>query len=226
MILDRRESDVWRILDRVYDPELDEPIAEMGFVDTVEVADNAVEVAFRLPTYWCSPNFAWLMAEGIRREVSALPWVSSVAVRLQDHMFADEVNARVNAGQAFSERFAELSDGEDLAALRAKFEVKAFQRRQESVVLRLWSLGYADAAIGAMTVRQLDAVDFEGGEAAVQKRRYREVLAKRGLAHWPGDLAFRTAEGEPLTAKGLSGYLATLRQVRINMEFNGALCGG
>ena len=109
MILRPKGVDVWRILDRVCDPELDEPITEMGFVDTVEITGSAVEVAFRLPTYWCSPNFAWLMAEGIRREVSALPWVSGVAVRLQDHMFADEVNAGVNAGQAFSERFAELS---------------------------------------------------------------------------------------------------------------------
>ncbi len=226
MMLHRRETEVWRVLDRVYDPELDEPITEMGFVDTVDIAGDAVEVAFRLPTYWCSPNFAWMMAESIRREVGALQWVSAVAVRLQDHMYADEVNAGVNAGEGFCDRFAALSDGTDLATLREKFEVKAFQRRQESVLLRLRALGYSNAAIVAMTVRQLDAVDFAGGEAAEQKPRYRELLAKRSLAHWPGDLAFRTPDGTALTAEGLGDYLGTLRQVRINMEFNGALCRG
>jgi metal-sulfur cluster biosynthetic enzyme len=222
-----RAAEVWRVLDRVADPELDEPITEMGFVEAVEVAaQGVVTVAFRLPTYWCSPNFAFLMAEGVAREVSALPWVARAIVRLEDHMHAEEVNAAVNGGARFSEAFATLCDGDDLDALRAKFEMKAFQRRQESVLLRLRALGYRDAAIVAMSVRQLDAIDFEDGEAKAQRPRYREILVRRGLARWPGDLAFRTWEGEALTAEGLRAYLATLRQVRINMEFNGALCRG
>ena len=77
-----------------------------------------------------------------------------------------------------------------------------------------------------MTLRQVDALDFEGGEAATQWPRYRELLVRRGLARWPGDLAFRGPAGEALTGDGLKGYLGTLRQVRINMEFNGALCRG
>lgn len=222
-----REAEVWRVLARVADPELDEPITEMGFVEAVEVAGHGVvTVVFRLPTYWCSPNFAFLMAEGIARELASLPWVARGTVRLEDHMYADEVNAAVNEGRSFSEAFASLCDGGDLAAVRAKFEAKAFQRRQESVLLRLRALGYADAAIVAMRLRQLDAVDFGDGEAAAQRPRYRELLVRRGLARWPGDLAFRTWEGEALAADGLGAHLATLRQVRINMEFNGALCRG
>jgi metal-sulfur cluster biosynthetic enzyme len=218
-----RESEVWRVLDRVNDPELDEAITEMGFVDQVTVKGRDVAVEFRLPTYWCSPNFAYLMAEGVRREVSALPWVARVTVLLRDHMFCDKVNAGVNGGLSFAAAFG---TGEDLGELRAKFEAKAFQRRQESVILRLRAMGFADAAIAAMTVAELDAVDFEGGEAAGQKPRYRELLVAKGLAARPWDLAFRTWDGAALTAEGLAGYLATLRQVRINMEFNGALCRG
>lgn len=223
-------AEVWRALARVADPELDEPITDMGFVESVDFAgtpdDAVVTVWFRLPTYWCSPNFAFLMAEGIVRELAALPWVAKGQVRLEDHMYASEVNAAANGGRSFSEAFAALCDGEDLAAIRAKFEEKAFQRRQESVLLRLRALGYSDASIAAMTLRQFDAVEFDGGEAAVQRPRYRELLIGRGLARWPGDLAFRDWAGGALTAEGLRAHLATLRQVRINMEFNGALCRG
>ncbi len=45
------------------DPELDEPITDLGFVRSVEVdGDGDVEVHLRLPTSFCSPNFAYLMA--------------------------------------------------------------------------------------------------------------------------------------------------------------------
>lgn len=223
-------SNVWRALGRVADPELDEAITGLGFVEGLEFAgppdDAVVTVTFRLPTYWCSPNFAFLMAEGIVREVGGVDGVSRVMVRLEDHMHADEVMEAVNGGRPFQEVFATLCDGTDLSELRATFEAKAFQRRQESVLVRLRALGWSDASIAAMTLRQLDAVDFDGGEAAVQRPRYRELLVKKGLARWPGDLAFRTWDGEALTADGLRDHVLRLRQVRLNMEFNGALCRG
>lgn len=221
-----REAEVWRVLARVADPELDEPVTEMGFVEAIEIDGSDVTVQFRLPTFWCSPNFAFLMAEGIVRELAALPWVARGSVRLEDHMYAAEVNAAANGGASFSEAFAALCDGDDLGALRAKFDEKAFQRRQESVLLRLRALGWSDAAIVAMTLRQLDAIDFEDGEAHAQRPRYREALVRRGLARWPGDLAFRNWGGEPLAVEGFRDYLGRLRQVRLNMEFGGALCRG
>ena len=46
------ETDVWGCLARVTDPELDEPLTDLGFVESVAVVDNQrVEVGFRLPTY-------------------------------------------------------------------------------------------------------------------------------------------------------------------------------
>ncbi|MFT3973388.1 MAG: iron-sulfur cluster assembly protein [Amaricoccus sp.] len=223
-------SDVWRALARVADPELDEPVTDMGFIEDVEFAgppdDAIVTVVFRLPTYWCSPNFAFLMADGISREVAGVAGVTRVLVRLEDHMHAEEVMAAVNGGRRFEEVFAALCDGADLSELRATFDAKAFQRRQESVLARLRALGWSDRSIAAMTLRQLDAVDFDGGEASAQRPRYREALVRRGLARWPGDLAFRTWEGEALTPEGLKDYVLRLRQVRLNMEFSGALCRG
>jgi len=47
-----RQNELWRRLGEVNDPELDEPITEMGFVERGEVkGDGSVEIDFRLPTY-------------------------------------------------------------------------------------------------------------------------------------------------------------------------------
>lgn len=216
---------VWQRLDRVADPELDEMVTELGFIEAVTVADDgAVRVTFRLPTYWCSPNFAFLMAEGIRREVSALPWVQSVEVRLEDHLCAEEMNAAVNAGRSFADAFALREDGGDLAEVRETFERKAFQRRQEAVLLALGGLGFAPAELAAMTLGQLDRVALDDPAAAHQRTRYREVLTGRGLAARPADPAFPDLAGRPLTEAGWAARMGELRAVRINMEFGSALC--
>ena len=65
-----READVRRALARVDDPELDEPVTDLRFIERVEIdAAGAVSIGFRLPTYWCAANFAFLMADDMRREV-------------------------------------------------------------------------------------------------------------------------------------------------------------
>lgn len=222
-----RQAEVWARLARVNDPELDDPITDMGFVERVTVsAEGVIEVEFRLPTYWCSPNFAFLMAEGIIREAGSLPWAAGVRVQLLDHMWGEEINDGLNAGRSFGEIFGSLADGEDLGELRAKFETKAFQRRQEAVILGLRERGHSDADIAAMDLRGLDAADLGHGEAARQRPRYRELLLKRHPWIGPADAVFRSLAGDTLRAEALGEYLAGLRSVRINMEFTGALCRG
>lgn len=222
-----RELEVWDCLAAVSDPELDEPITEMNFIEAVEVSDTGrVRVAFRLPTYWCSPNFAFLMAFGIRSEVSALPWVRGVSVHLRDHCMGEEVNAGVNSGRPFHEIFAENCGGAVLAEVVEKFLAKAFDRRQEVVLLGLRALGLSDAAIAGMTLGQLRAVPFTDPEVLRQRPRYLDILALKGRAVGPGDPAFPTWAGAPLAAADLPAHLGRLRSTRINMEFNGALCRG
>jgi hypothetical protein len=152
--------------------------------------------------------------------------VKDVGVTLNDHCFADRVNEGVNGGREFRSVFAEFCDGEDLIAVRAKFLEKAFMRRQESVLLGLKTKGISAADIVNMTLQNFDAIGFSGAEETKQKPRYRALLMSRKLAENPGDLAFVTWDGDRLTEDGLQDYLARLRGVRINMEFNGALCRG
>ena len=221
------EIDVWDCLECATDPELDEPITEMGFVERVEVLDaRRVEVEFRLPTYWCSPNFAFLMAFGIRREVMSLPWVVEADVRLNDHCFGDRVNEGVNSGRAYSEVFAEYCDGADLSEVADTFMAKAFDRRQETVLLGLQAQGMSPDEIVAIPLEALIAIRFDGEEERRQKPRYLERLTGQGLPGHPGDPAVPTWEGRPIAAADLADHMTRLRATRINMEFNGVLCRG
>lgn len=221
------ETEVWERLEMVTDPELDEPITHMGFVERVEVIDGRrVEVEFRLPTYWCSPNFAFLMAFGIRREVLSLPWVQEADVRLNDHCFGDKVNEGVNSGRPYHHVFAEYCSGARLDDVVGKFLAKAFDKRQETVLLGLQELGHNAAEIVSMSLGQLSQVTFSGEEEARQLPRYLDLLMTQGLANSPDDLAFPTWEGQEIEARVLKDHLSRLRSTRINMEFNGALCRG
>ena len=223
---DARLVEVWQRLDIVCDPELDEPITDMGFVEDVDIKHDQVAVRFRLPTYWCSANFAYLMASDIRLEVEKLDWVSRVRVQLEDHMFEEQVNTGVNEGRSFREIFADLAPDQGLDEIREKFRKKAFQRRQEVVLLGLQGLGFSNEQIVSLTLRELSGVQFVNEEDARQKARYLDIVRQLGRAVEPSDLAFRSYEGNAFKTDDLAGYLSNLRGVRINMEFSGALCRG
>ena len=214
---------VWARLDLVMDPELDEPVTDMGFIEAVSITANTVHVSFRLPTYWCSPNFAFLMAGDIKRQIEVLPWVGQAVVTLQDHMAAAEMNAAINSGASFGSVFEDLHPGEDLAALREKFDVKAFQRRQEVVIKAMIAIGFMPSEVVAMARGLLAVTDLADPEAARQKTRYLAILQQK-LGSNPADLAFPTYQGTPIADYPL--YMGLLRSVRINMEFSGSLCRG
>src|ERR1700730_19360691 len=122
-----RLDEVWAALGTVTDPEIDESVTVLEFVSSMAVdANNAVSIEFRLPTYWCAPNFAFLMASDMRDAVSNLTWVRSVSVKLLDHFSADLINRGVEQRQDFRDAFPGETDG-DLTDLRKKFLGKAFE---------------------------------------------------------------------------------------------------
>jgi metal-sulfur cluster biosynthetic enzyme len=217
------EEEVWARLDRVTDPELDEPVTRLGFITSVAVEGGRVHVGFRLPTYWCAANFAFLMADDMRREVSTLSWVCGVTVELGEHMYAETINAGVRDGRSFRETFgAEAS--ENLATLRHIFARKSFQRRQEKALQGLLGAGYGATALVAMSVADLQTVPVDAELAGLIE----QYLQRRGV---PGEFdaaspAFVDDTGRPLSAATLSLHLSRLRSVTVNMEFNGALCRG
>src|ERR1700736_6604956 len=135
-------DEVWAALERVTDPEIDESVTKLEFITRVEVeAGSRVRIEFRLPTYWCAPNFAFLMASDMRDAVEELPWVEEVSVQLLDHFSATLINRGVALKQDFRDAFPGETD-DDLASVRLKFLGKAFERRQELLIRHLLGAGY------------------------------------------------------------------------------------
>ena len=79
----------------VHDPELDEPVTTMGFIKAVTLKGSTAEITFRLPTFWCSANFAFLMASDMREAVEGLAFINEARVRLVDHFAARKINRGV-----------------------------------------------------------------------------------------------------------------------------------
>ena len=222
---DARTGEVWASLAPVTDPELDESVTELGFVAAVAVEGADVTVRFRLPTYWCAANFAYLMASDMHRAVSALPWVGGVAVELEEHMYAETINRGLAAGRSFGASFGEEADGE-LDAVRATFRRKAFQQRQESLLRHLLEQGRTAATLCALRVDGLEALADEAGVDRRLLARYVEIRREHGGPSTPDAFAFVDVDGGPLSPERFTAHLSALRRVRINTQFNGELCRG
>jgi metal-sulfur cluster biosynthetic enzyme len=221
---DDRQAEIWACLQGVMDPELDESVTDLNFVTKADVdSENRVHIEFRLPTYWCAANFSFLMADDMRRAVDALDWVKGVSVVLGEHMYADKINAGLASGLSFQETFGAEADG-NLDDLRQTFLVKAFQRRQVALLNHLVGVGHAPETIVALTLMELGClpVDDDG------KKLVRRYLERRAVVGPPGadEPAFVDAEGARLKTDGFAAYVARLRRVGVNAEFNGALCRG
>ncbi len=219
-----RTSEIWDRLHHVTDPELDESVTELGFVTSVEVdAMDHVHIQFRLPTYWCAANFAFMMADDMRAAVRALPWVRGVNVVLGEHMYADKINRGISQGLSFQQTFGSEATA-DLSEVRRTFLLKAFQRRQEALLSQLMARGYTAEQLVTMILADVQAlvVEKEGQDLVGRYLERREIVGPCS----PDAPAFLSAEGRRLPAEGLEVYVRGLRRVGVNAEFNGALCRG
>jgi metal-sulfur cluster biosynthetic enzyme len=216
---EERLAEVRAALAAVTDPELDQSVVDLGFVTAMEVDGGRVAAAFRLPTYWCSAGFAWIMAEDMRAALLRLPWVHKAEVRLVDHFAAERINRGVAAGAGFAAAFGGEAAG-DLLALRETFRRKAFLGRMAALIEALRRTGMADAAIAALTLADLATCPVEPALIA----RYRELRAAHGGPAGESDAAFRTPDGAPITAAGLPAWLRDVRMTRRSAEANGEMC--
>jgi metal-sulfur cluster biosynthetic enzyme len=233
------EEAVLAALREVSDPELDESLVELGFVDRVEVDQGRVEIVLRLPTFWCAPNFAYLMAHDAREQTLRVPGVRQVEVSLKDHMCGDEIGTGVSAGQPFGSVFPGQTDGDDLGELRALFRGKAFGMRQEQLVRFLLEAGLSPLEITALQLGDVvDTSDSDGLRLIVNgterllrggaplARAYLERRVRVGLGvHDDGPLV-TDLDGVPVAAQDLEAHLQRTRRQRISMTFNAMMCRG
>ena len=217
-----RSAQVQACLETVIDPELDESVAELGFVTEVELSEaGAVRISFRLPTYWCAANFAFLMADDMRLAVLTLPWVTSVDVKLQEHMYADAINDGVACGNGFAASFGEAAEG-GLDGLRLTFLRKAFQRRQAALLHHLLDAGHASGALTKMSLDALRTLPLTAEGLRLVARH----LDRRAVPGDCGPAAFVDLEGRTFDEQTLQAHLREAQKVEVNATFNGALCRG
>jgi metal-sulfur cluster biosynthetic enzyme len=227
-------------LGTVSDPELDESLVELGFLDSVRIEDEGcVEVVLRLPTFWCAPNFAYLMAFDARHQALQVPGVRQVRVILKDHMYSDEISTGISAGQRFDEVFPGQTDGEDVGELRTLFHGKAFGMRQEQLVRFLLDAGLtADEVVELRLADVLDTSNASGLRLQIDGQQRllrggaplaRTYLERRRRLHLDEDGSaglITDPVGQPIAAEELADYLNTGRRQRISMTFNAVMCKG
>ena len=203
-------SELWDALGTVVDPELDQPITDLGFVSEAVVVHGHAHVRLRLPTYFCAPNFAYLMVADAYEAVSAVASVTSVDVRLEDHFAAEEINAGVAASAGFTGAFPGEAVGE-LDELRLVFRRKAYLASLDRLCMRLPS------PVGLT----LGEVPASPALTALLRRR-----AALGLDCSSESPLLLDEEGKVIPAAEAPLRLRYARSVRVSIEGNAGFCRG
>jgi len=206
-------------LEGVRDPELDEPITSLGFVTACTVSAEAeAQVRLRLPTYFCAPNFAFLMVADAYDAASAVPGVRSAQVVLEDHFASDAINGGVAARAGFARSFDGEAIGE-LHDLRADFLRKTVMAGTDQVCRPLLAAGTDPAGLLELTLGELPP--------SGPLERLRQRRAELGLpANDDAPLMIEPATGAPVRADSLPLHLRRARTTRISIEANGSICRG
>lgn len=206
-------------LDEVHDPELHEPVTTLGFVASAEVdRDGLAEVHLRLPTFFCSPNFAWLMVADAHDAVAAVPGVRVVRVVLDEHFAGDVINAGVAARAGFVDAFTGEAVAE-LDELRVSFLRKAVLAGTDVVARGLLASGRTAAQVHALTLGEVaPSADLD------------HLLARRRELGLPSELAapllVDVITGAPLAACDVPLHLRRARLTQVGVEANTSICRG
>jgi metal-sulfur cluster biosynthetic enzyme len=206
-------------LQTVRDPELDEPITSLGFVAACIVsADGDAQVRLRLPTYFCAPNFAFLMVADAYDAVSALAGVRKTEVVLEDHFASDAINGGVAAQAGFAQSFDGEAVGE-LQELRADFLRKAVMAGTDQVCRPLLAAGADPPALLELALGDLPP--------SRPLERLRQRRAELGLpAGDDAPLVIEPTTGARVSPDAVPLHLQRARTTRISIEANGGICRG
>ena len=205
-------------LSGVRDPELDEPVTDLGFVSELKVEGDTVGVRLRLPTYFCAPNFAYLMVADAKEAALSVPGVRRADVVLVDHYASEELNTGVSAEGGFDAAFPGETEGPDLEELRTIFRRKSFVSRQEQLCRILLSEGRSPLELAAMRLGDLPpSQDFE---KYLQRRR------ELGLDISEDAPLVVDPDGNRVPEGAIVQHLRFAKTVRVSIEGNAGLCRG
>ena len=218
--MDTLRDQAYTALGAVIDPELDEPITDLGFVRSVTISsDGDVEVHLRLPTSFCAPNFAYLMASDAKDVLTALPWTQRVVVKLDDHHDSDVINAGLAADAGYRGTFGHEAE-DTLDDLRVTFRRKAHTAAMERC---LTGLLRADPDRPVASLGQARLRDLPDDAATSALLRHRHSL---GLPTTPGALVMVDHQGRGHAPDTVSMVLRRARSTRISIDGNAHFCRG
>jgi len=206
-------------LDTVRDPELDESVTSLGFVTSCSVsADGVADVRLRLPTYFCAPNFAFLMVADAYEAVSGVAGVARAQVVLEDHFASDEINRGVAARAGFVESFDGLAQTE-LDELRADFLRKATLAATDRVCRPLLAAGRTPDELATLTLGDVPA------SPEVERLRSRRTELWLPSAD-DSALLVDVVTGEAVGLMALPLHLRRARLTGVSLQANGGVCRG
>ena len=205
-------------LSGVRDPELDEPITDLGFIAGLDVAKGVASVRLRLPTYFCAPNFAYLMVADAKDAVLSVPGIERASIALDDHYASGEINVGVNDEHGFDGAFPEETESPDLEELRTVFRRKSFVSRQEQLCRELLAEGNTPLDLVWMTIADVPHSD------SLQK--YLERRAGLGLDVSGEAPLVVDPQGKRIPEDAVVQHLRFARTVRVSIEGNAELCTG
>jgi metal-sulfur cluster biosynthetic enzyme len=203
----------------VRDPELDEPVTTLGFVSSCAVSEEGqARIRLRLPTYFCAPNFAFLMVADAYDAVTAVPGVAAAEVILDDHFASDAINAGVAARAGFVASF----DGEaadELDDLRATFLRKAVLAGTDQVCRPLAAAGRTPADLAALTLGSVPS--------SPELTRLRQRRTDLGLpAGDAAPLLIDPQTGAPVASDAVPLHLRRAKLTRTGIDANTSICSG
>jgi metal-sulfur cluster biosynthetic enzyme len=212
------EAEVLSALATVLDPELDQPVTELGFVRSVTIDDDGVEVHLRLPTSFCAPNFAFLMVSDAYDALAVVPSLGRIRVFLDDHHDSDKINHGLAAGAGYVGTFGVEAE-DNLDELRSTFQRKAHFAAMERCCRSV-------LAGGAWTLEELpllELFDLPEGPLKSALLRRREAV---GLPTGSHARVVVDHDGNPVAKSDVALWLRLAAATRVSIEGNAHFCRG
>jgi metal-sulfur cluster biosynthetic enzyme len=229
------KQSVLRALSTVTDPELDEPITDLGFVKELSVSDEGrVSLDLVTSTFWCSPNFVYMMLEEARDVVSKIDGISEVRVHLEGHHDSDRINDGINSRKSFSECYPTEAGG-NLEELTRMIRTRVLRSRLSSMVAAMSRAGVIPFELLGVSRRDVVADDetlvvtlgdksLRVSDPVDAKRIARYLSFLDGLGRANGPLMIFDLEGRTPEPHELESMLALSRSAKSNFSLNAELC--
>ena len=217
----------WDALGQVQDPELDEPITDLGFVRSLVVTEGGqdasegatVVVHLRLPTSFCSPNFAYLMASDSKDALRTVAGIGPVVVELDDHHDSDLINAGLAADAGYKGTFGHEAE-KDLEELRATFRRKAHTAAMERCLTALLRDGPGRTVESLADVTLADLPTGRTTDALLRRR------VALGLPEGEGARVMVDHTGAGCAPADAAMLLRRARSTRVSIDGNAHFCRG